>query len=104
MSDRKMIKWKAFDSVMNSKKIVNELSKDKNKIDMPILSEEQLYELEKNIITFYNTQEYIHIFYFQNGFIYNKINKIIKIDYILKRVIFEDNSFLKIEQIIEIKK
>ena len=42
MSDRKMIKWQPFNSLMNSKQVVKEIIQDKGKIAMPILSDDQL--------------------------------------------------------------
>ena len=41
MHDRGMIKWMPFNSVVSSKEIINSILKDKSKISMPILSEEQ---------------------------------------------------------------
>ena len=49
MHDRGMIKWMPFNSVVSSKEIINSILKDKSKISMPILSEEQKYVNEQKL-------------------------------------------------------
>lgn len=100
MSDRKMIKWQPFDSVMNSKKIVNELNFNKGKINIPILSEEQLLEIENNIIKAYECDLFIKIKYLKNGDVFLMNEKIKYIDKIKKRITFKNYSIVYFTQII----
>ena len=50
MHDRGMIKWMPFNSVINSKILINSIEKEKSKIPKPILSEEQIIQIENNIL------------------------------------------------------
>lgn len=50
MHDRGMIKWMPFNSVVSSKEIINSILKNKSKISMPILSEEQKMLTNKNFL------------------------------------------------------
>lgn len=101
MSDRKMIKWKSFDSVMNLKLAVTQINNTKNKITMPILSEDQLEEIQYNVhyALFHNKR--ILIKYYKNGYYYTIEDYIIQIDTIKKRMIFKNHSSLFFNQIIE---
>jgi len=56
-ADRGMIKWRPFDSVYSSKQIVREITREKEKIKMPIISEEEKKELEKKLILAYYEKE-----------------------------------------------
>ena len=53
MHDRGMIKWMPFNSVVSSKEIINSILKDKSKISMPILSEEQKNVNEQKLLIAY---------------------------------------------------
>ena len=48
--ERGIIKWMPFNSVISSKEVVNSILKEKSKIKMPILSEEQVINIEKTLI------------------------------------------------------
>lgn len=100
MSDRKMLKWQAFDSVMNSKKAVNQINSRKNKISLPILSEEQLLLIEDNISKAFECKLVIKIIYYNNGFLCEFLDYILRIDIIKKRIIFQNHSYLNFNQII----
>lgn len=98
-NDRGIIKWLPFNSVISGKKVVYEILKEKNKITMPLLSEEQQNNNEQNIINHYYEHTPIKIEYFYNGEIY-KINNIIKkIDFTYHKIYFE-NTILYFNQII----
>ena len=76
MHDRGMIKWMPFNSVVSSKEIINSILKDKSKISMPILSEEQKDVNEQKLLIAYYSKSKINISYYQNGNI-NLINSYI---------------------------
>lgn len=103
MSDRGMKKWQPFDSLTNSNKMKNELSRNKLKVEMPILSEDQLNKLDQVIQEAFFNKNLIKIYYYFNGNILNKDIKIKSIDYNKKQIILSDNTKLYYKQIIKIK-
>ena len=54
-------KWNPFNAVAPGGFMVNEVLKEKNKIDMPILSDDQKMELQERIFEAYNNQYTIKI-------------------------------------------
>lgn len=102
MSDRKMIKWQPFDSVMNSRSVVNELSYQKEEINMPVLSEEQLYEIQNNLLIGFECNVCVTIKFVKNNHICSVKDKIFKIDVHKKRIILENHSILYFNSIIEV--
>ena len=56
--DRGMVKWQPFDSLLSSKKVAREIIKEKNKVAMPTLSEDQLLNIEEK----YTKEDLIKIF------------------------------------------
>lgn len=101
MIDRGMIKWEPFNSVIPSSKVINKVIKEKNKIEKPVLSEEQLKTIEQKLIDSYNSNEKISVSYFQNGYIFNEKGTIKKIDYINKKV-YLDYKYIYFSQITNI--
>lgn len=99
--DRGMIKWIAFDSVMPSKNVASFLANEKENISMPILSDEQILSIEENLIKAFYNHENINVKYFYNGKILSINSKIKKIDFIFKKIYF-NNKVLLFDQIIEI--
>lgn len=100
--DRGMIKWMPFNSLMNGKTIVNNLINEKSKVKMPILSEDEIKEIEKNIINAYYTQDKVLITYYKNGYLLKIKSHIKKIDYVYKIIYLENNINLLFRQIVNI--
>ena len=71
MIDRGFIKWQPFNSVISNKTVLTNLTKSKN-IIKPILSNEQIEELNKLILEAYYGQNKIEIYFYEH----NKINSI----------------------------
>lgn len=92
--DRGMIKWQPFNSIIPSKEIVNQIIKEKSKIKMPILSEEQKNVIEERILLSFYEKEKITLEYFYNGKI-KKITDIIKkIDPIYHKIYLTEKVIL----------
>ena len=73
--ERGIIKWMPFNSVISSKEVVNSILKEKSKIKMPILSEEQIINISGYIKKIDPTYRKI---YFENKTIlFNQIIKVI---------------------------
>ena len=99
--DRGMIKWAPFNSVIQGKEIVHSIQKERSKINMPILSEEQKRQNEEKIIEAFYEQKIVHIKYFYSNQIMQKTGTIKKIDSIFHKIYF-DQQILIFEQILSI--
>ena len=103
MSDRKMIKWQPFNSLMNSKQVVKEIIQDKGKIAMPILSDYQLSILEEKIILAYESGMKVNIKYYKNGYLYLINTNVKSIDKTNRKVFIKNNQYLYFNTIVDIK-
>lgn len=103
MSDRKMIKWQPFNSLMNSKQVVKEIMQDKGKIAMPILSDDQLSILEEKIILAYESGMKVNIKYYKNGYLYLINTNVKSIDKTNRKVFIKNNQYLYFNTIVDIK-
>ncbi len=75
-NDRGIIKWQPFNSCFNCEEMMQDIEKAKNKQKYPILSEDQLSNLEHQIINAYNLKLTIKIFYYYDGNIKNENGQI----------------------------
>ena len=99
--NRNTIKWAPYNSVINTKDIINDINQ--NIVDvMPTLSEEQTNNLEKKIISAYYEQAFINITFFLNNKILEKKGIIKKIDFTYHKIYF-NNYVLLFDQIISLK-
>ena len=102
MIDRGIIKWQPFDSCFNSKEIISDIKREKDKINLPILSEDQIIFLNEKILNAYNLKNNVHIEYYYDGDI-----KILdgKINYlnIRKKELFINNIKIYFNQILKIE-
>lgn len=99
---RNMVKWQPFNSLINSKELLNGILKEKRKVKKPNLSEEDITNMENKIIDAYFMQNTINITYYQNGNLLKVKSKIKKIDQVYK-MIYLDNLRLLFNQIIAIE-
>lgn len=104
MRDRGMIKWRPFDSLGSSSKMVQHILDEKNKFSKPIMSEEQLKEIETKIWEGFHSQMELSIVYFFRGTFQKKEHGlIIQIFPGQKRILFQDGTSLYFDQIIQVK-
>ena len=101
--DRGMMKYQPFDSLTNSLAMKHELQLKKNKVTMPTLSEDQLETIDLKIKEAYYNNDNIKIYYYSNGKILDKTNKILKIDNIKKIIVLNDNTKVFYKQIVDVK-
>ena len=80
MQNRSYIKWAPFNSVINDNVVLNELTRKRNKVYKPTLSEDQIDFLNEKIFEAYTNRLKVNIFVYSNfniikltGFI-NNIN------------------------------
>ena len=99
--ERGIIKWRPFNSVINTKEMLNECVNKTNTITMPILSEDQITLLENKIIFSYYSKKIVTVKYYRNGKIYNITGIIKKIDSITHTINLNNTTIL-FKQIITI--
>ena len=49
MTNRGMVKWQPFNAVVNGNFMINQVLEEKNKIKMPILSDDQKLEIQEKL-------------------------------------------------------
>ncbi len=101
--DRGIIKWQPFESLESSNQIIKSLILEKRKITKPILSEEEITEIEDKIVEAYYSKENITIYYYKNGLINSLKTKITKIDHVYKMIYLNNNLRLFFKQIVAVK-
>lgn len=99
--NRESIKWAPFESLFKSKDILDELEKKALLHEKPVLSEDELEELETLLSKAYHTKERIKVTYYYKGMDYEKVGIV---DFIEQnKVYFLDHSSLYLDQILKIK-
>lgn len=94
--------WNSFNALMDGKDALNELDYQKKKQPKPVLSEDQLYNIEKCILSSFNEQKEVIISYYNNGFLSNISGIITKVDPIMKKIYINKQKSLYFLNIIEI--
>jgi len=82
--DRGIIKWAPFDGLAGFNNLYKELKYRLNKREKPILSEDQLYEMNIHLTKAINQKSPIYLSYYQDGYIKQLYGKVTKIDVIHK--------------------
>ncbi len=102
MNNRNNTKWQPFEAVVSGKKLINNIMKEKRKIKMPELSEDQKNELQEGITKAFHNQDIVTIKFYRNGLIYKIKGKITKIDVISKKITINNHFFLFFSQILQL--
>ncbi len=92
MKQRGMVKWQPFASLPEQANYINKLMYEMNRIERPILSDDQLNELNITLYESYENKEIISLEYFYDGYIYLVEGIIVKIDSVKKTLIIENNN------------
>ena len=103
MSNRSQAKWAPFNAVAPGDEMVQEVLKRKNVVKMPILSDDQINEIENKVINSYNNQTKVRIKYFRGGRYYLREGIVVNIDILGRKIALNDEYNLFFSQIIEIK-
>ena len=97
-----MNKWMPFNAVCDGTTLVDEIINEKSKIRKPVLSEDQLNNIQNKILDSFNSKEIINVKYFMNNRIYEISSTIKKIDNINKLIEFKNGKRLSFSQILNI--
>ncbi|VEU80525.1 YolD-like family protein [Haploplasma axanthum] len=99
--DRGIIKWSPFDSLAGFNDLYTELKYKLGKMDKPILSEDQLNEMDINLNKAISNNCEISVTYYQDGYRKNIFGYISKIDY-LNMCIYIERNKLEINSIVDL--
>ncbi len=100
--DRGIIKWSAFDALVGYHSMLEEMKYRLGKKEKPILSEDQLEELNRKLQEARMNDLEFELKYFHDGYIRYTFGKIKKIDFSSKTIILSTMERLHAEDIIEI--
>jgi hypothetical protein len=106
MKQRGMVKWQPFASLPEQATYINQLIYDLNKVERPILSEDQLQDLNMKLVQYYENKEPIKLHYFHDGYIYLVEGTITKVDPIKQLVVInhlDKRDKFSIASIVEIE-
>ncbi len=101
-NDRGFIKWIPFNSLIEQKKMVENLLQEKQKIKKPILSLEQQDKIEKQIIEAYYEQIEIKLEIYKNGRVFSVTSSISELDIPYHKIILTNHQIILFDQILKI--
>ena len=93
-------KWAPFAAVAQGSDMISEVLSKRNKVEMPILSEDQIKEIEDKIYEAFHNNENVKIKFFKDGRFVIKEGKIKDIDKYGKKIILFPNFPLFFSQIV----
>lgn len=92
--DRGIIKWAPFDALVGYHTILSDMRYRMGKAAQPVLSDDQLLELNQNLMLAYKLNIEIEVTYFSDGYLKATFGNVKKIDWIKKFIVL--SSFEKI--------
>lgn len=99
---REEIIWQPFNSLTPLNELKDDLNKGRLKIAKPVLSSDQIKDIEDKILDSYYSKEEINITYYRSGYLY-KVKVYIKyIDKLKKQLILSNGLIIYFKQVIEI--
>lgn len=100
MSNRELVKWQPFSAVVTGNVMINDVLNRKNKVAMPVLSEDQKNELQEKMLSSYNNQDTINVKYYKGGKIFEVKGIISNIDNIAHKLVINGQISVFFSQII----
>lgn len=89
---RGMVKWRPFATISEQYQQLDEYMESQNKIDMPILSDEQIQQINDAMNYFYKSEKVTTINYWNNGYIIEIVGRILKLNTIEMYISVKDNK------------
>lgn len=99
LRDRGMVKWAPYKSLPEQENYLAEMEYEREKVDMPILSEEELQELDVFFVHL-KRGDSLTIEYYSDGYLLKARASFYSIDEIAKAILFFDHEPILISQII----
>lgn len=95
MKQRGMVKWQPFVSLPEQVSYTNKLLEKMNRVDRPVLDQEQLEVINNIILECYNGQDEIGITFYVNGFFQQIQGYIKKVDSVNHYIILKNEKVNK---------
>ncbi len=99
--DRGIIKWAPFDGLAGFNDLYKQLKYRLGKKEKPVLSEDQLSEMDRNLQQALHEQCPIYMTYFQDGYTKQLYGKVTKVD-ILHKIIYINHMKYPLSMIIDL--
>ena len=96
-------KWQPFDALDGYKTSLKRVEYEKDKITKPVIYPDQLEEMNEVLTSAFNNQEIVVIQFYRNGYIYEKVGLIDKVDPINKTIKIDNNN-IKLNMIVNLNK
>lgn len=90
MSDRGMKKWAPFSSLIEQSTMLEEMFYEKNKKAKPTISNERAQKINQILANYHG--EKLRIKYYYDGYLYETVTSIKRIDTLNRKLIFEDGN------------
>lgn len=100
-NDRGMIKWMPFKSLPQDE-VLKKILKEKERIAKPILSKEQLEELEKRLVEAFYEQIDMTLTIYSGGFIKKITSRVIKLNSSHRTILLQNHVTVHFNQILDI--
>src|SRR5699024_2954 len=103
---RKMVKWQAFKTMPEQYQRLEQYIQDQNKVDKPILSDDQLSELNDTLVFKMFHDPVTTVSYYEDGYIKNIEGYIHKVDNYERLLYLYEETILRkvnLKDIVEIK-
>lgn len=101
LRDRGMVKWAPFKSLPEQEEYLLMMEEDETKIDKPLLSEDELYELNKTVLSLFKG-DLIHITYYDCGFIKEIEGCLEYIDDVYRRIVLNNRVNIPMDNVLKI--
>lgn len=101
LRDRGMVKWAPYKSLPEQEDYLEKMEEEKNKVDKPLLSDDELIELDTKLST-YNRGDPISIKYYDYGFIKTVDDYLDYIDTINKRIVLKNRMSIPVSNVLSL--
>lgn len=101
LRDRGMVKWAPYKSLPEQEDYLEKMEEEKNKVDKPLLSDDELIELDTKLST-YNRGDPISIEYYDYGFIKKVDDYLDYIDTINKRIVLKNRMSISVSNVLSL--
>lgn len=102
MHDRNNIKWAPFNSVINGSDVLKEINEEKSRVTKPVLSEDQLEEIENKIFEAMANESTIELIFYKNNHFYKTTGKITNVSPAQKKITINHKNSYYFSNIIKI--
>ena len=101
LRDRGMVKWAPYKSLPEQEDYLEKMEEEKNKVAKPLLSDDELIELDTKLST-YNRLHPISIDYYDYGFIKTVDDYLDYIDTINKRIVLKNRMSIPVSNVLSL--